>query len=375
MSDFEIIYRGPMDMSGYGVAGRSYVWAFEKAGIKLKLVPKVDSSLLINKGIDDKTYAMIDRLRNNKVDWRAPVVQHVVADRFRRRAKSRLNVLYTIFEMTKIPQDWSESCSQADLILTGSQYSKQAFVNSGIEKDKIEILPHTLDFDKYKPQLKPLNIENLSGFNFVSVFDFQTRKDWRGLLRAYWSAFSWADDVTLALKCYRGAFEPKDQEKVRNKIRQYKQQLGFAKTPKILFYGFDLPDNLMPHLYNTFDCYVFMGREGFGLPAAEAQACALPVIGPQVGGNREFMTEDNSYLVNYLKDEPIDEEMIKDNPSFKGLEWSVHDWEHLAHLMRHVFDNREEAKKKGEQARKDAIQKLHWKKIAQTFKQQMQSRL
>ena len=92
----------------------------------------------------------------------------------------------------------------------------------------------------------------------------------------------------------------------------------------------------MPGLYRSADCYVGISREGFGLPYAEAMACGLACIAPEVGGTREFMTPNNSFLIKYVGDEKVGPETARMYPSFANLRWSVHSWEHLAELMRLV---------------------------------------
>ncbi len=48
------------------------------------------------------------------------------------------------------------------------------------------------------------------------------------------------------------------------------------------------------------DAYVSLHRsEGFGLGMAESMYLGKPVIGTAYSGNVDFMTQENSYLVDY----------------------------------------------------------------------------
>jgi glycosyltransferase involved in cell wall biosynthesis len=108
----------------------------------------------------------------------------------------------------------------------------------------------------------------------------------------------------------------------------------------------------MAGLYKAADCYVGISKEGFGLGFAEAMAAGCACIGPEVGGTRQFMNEENSFLVKYLGDEPIAPEMVAMNPIFEGLTWAKHSWESLSETMRYVVENKDkriEVAKKGKE--------------------------
>lgn len=330
---------GPLlDCSGYASAARGYLRACETAGIKIQAKDRSRSVNLKNKGMDDNIIEMCSRLASVEIPATAPTVQHQVADTFYRNEKTEYSIGYTIFEMTSAPKDWVPYCHMMDVLWTGSKYSRQAFLNAGV-KIPVHVLPHALDLDRFNPAAEPWPIENKRGFAFVSVFDFTDRKGWRDLLRAYWQAFGPDDDVCLILKVFFGSFDDGARKDIIRRIAVYKSELGLDKTAPLLVYGHDVPMSQMPGLYRAANCYVGVSREGFGLPYAEAMACGLACIGPEVGGTREYMTEENSFLVKYVGDEPISHDMTLMNPSFAGLKWAKHSWEDLALQMKSVvFD-------------------------------------
>jgi len=162
------------------------------------------------------------------------------------------------------------------------------------------------------------------------------------LLRAYWEAFTSSDDVCLILKVYFGNFTDEATKSILRRISSFKEECRVNNTPRILVYGHDVPQHQMSGLCRTADCYVGTSREGFGITYAEAMACGIACIGPEVGGTRQFMTEENSFLVKYLGDEGVGPETKKMYPSFSGLRWAKHSWEHLSALMRQVvYDGKE----------------------------------
>jgi len=365
---YELRWRGPCDMSGYGTACIGYAIGLTKGGVRLRLVDKSMSVNLAGKGMDDHVRQQLLTLQEIPITKSAPVVQHQVADKMQPTKSSDLNIGYTIFEMTTVPPLWVASCNAMDQIWTGSEYSRQAFIKTGVRENRIHVVPHILDLERFNSKITPIEVPNKAAFNFVSVFDFQERKAWRELLTAYTRAFSAKDDVCLWLKIYQNSFDREDQIALIAKIYKFIDQLKVSKPPRIEVCPFDLPYNLMPNFYAAFDCYVSISREGFGLPFAEAAACGLSVIGPQVGGVREFLTEENSYLVEYVGDRPISNEMLKINPTFTNLMWATHSVDHLVERFKEVVDDQEEAQRRAKLVQKTVQEKLSYSAISEIVK-------
>jgi glycosyltransferase involved in cell wall biosynthesis len=359
----ELRWLGPiLDCSGYASAGRGYLRACERVGIKVQARDRSRSIGLKNKGMDDGIHAMYHRLHMNDVSPDAPTVQHQVPDQFYTNPKAKRSIGYTIFEMPRIPETWVASCNMMDAIWTGSAYSRDAFVATGV-KAPVHVLPHAIDLDLFSPAAEPWKVSNRRGFAFLSVFDFTERKSWRDLLLAYWSAFSPQDDVCLILKVYFGDFSDSARKDIIRRISRYRNEVGFQSSPPILLYAFDVANKDMPGLYRSADCYVGLSREGFGLPYAEAMACGLPCIGPEVGGNREFMTQENSFLVKCVGNEPVAREIVTMFPSFEGLAWAKHSWEQLAKTMRKVAEDSSLRKSVSERGTKEIRSSLSYESI------------
>lgn len=329
-----------LDMSGYAYAARGNIIAADHVGIAVKAADRSRSLNLRNKGIDQPILDMYSRLSAIYVPDDCPTVQHTVADQFFVNKKTKRSIGYTIFEMTRIPFSWVDPCNQMDEIWTGSEYSQNAFQNSGLHVP-IHVLPHAIDVDAFA-NATPWKIENRRKFAFMANFDFTERKAWRDLLRAYWNAFGPKDDVCLILKVFFGDFSDASRADILRRILRYKTELKMDDCAPILVYGHDVANSDMPGLYKAADCYVGTSREGFGLSYSEAMAAGLACIGPEIGGTRQFMTPENSFLVKYTGDEPLSKEMIAMNPSFDGLEWATHSREHLSETMRTVWAHNEE---------------------------------
>lgn len=330
---------GPLlDMSGYAAAGRNYVKALDLACVPVQVRCRSRSVALKNFGLDGEIVKDYNRLYLTRTEADTPVVQHNVPDSMYRIPASRMSFGCTMFEMTTIPDGWVKPCSNVDEIWTPSEYSKAAFVNSGVTTP-IRVVPLGIDTDLFSPDGPCWTIANRRRFAFISVFDFTERKAWKEMLRAYWHAFGADDDVCLVLKVFYSGFSPEARAEVVRKIASFRLEIGMENRAPVLIYGHDIPNEHMPSLYRAADCYVGISREGFGLPYAEAMACGLACIGPEVGGNRVFMDDSNSFLVEYVGDEDISEAMVRCNGAFAGLRWSVHSWEDLSAVMKRVVSD------------------------------------
>ena len=83
---------------------------------------------------------------------------------------------------------------------------------------------------------------------------------------------------------------------------------------------------------------------------AAAAAAGNPIIATDWGGTRQFLNAENSYPVNYQL--TYVDHMSHFSPFYHGEQkWSDPNLPHAAELMRHVYDNRDEAFERGKKAR------------------------
>ena len=120
------------------------------------------------------------------------------------------------------------------------------------------------------------------------------------------------------------------------------------------------------------DCnaYVSLHRsEGFGLTLAEAMTHGKPVIATGHGGNTDFMTADNSYLVPYRL-----VELARDvGPYRKDWHWAEPDVDHAAALMRHVYERRDLAREVGERGRLDVERQLDPGRVGRLIRERLEA--
>jgi len=123
-----------------------------------------------------------------------------------------------------------------------------------------------------------------------------------------------------------------------------------------------VPAHQLGALYRSVDCFVLPSRgEGWGLPILEAMACGLPVIATDWSGQTDFINDEIAYPLAIEGLIPAKARC----PYYKGFKWAEPSYENLRALMRRVYENREEARVKGELASAEVLGKWTWRHSAE----------
>ena len=137
------------------------------------------------------------------------VMLHVCVPSQVRIVEGMLNVNYTTFEATRIPENWVKHNLRHDLVILPTDSSKQAWMASGIPEDQLRLCPLGVDPDRFHPGIEPLDLGSRRGrsvleyrtrFLSVSAFISAPRKNILGLLRVWIKATNANDDAMLILK-------------------------------------------------------------------------------------------------------------------------------------------------------------------------------
>ncbi len=181
-------------------------------------------------------------------------------------------------------------------------------------------------------------------FTFMFMMDFFStlrRKNAPGLVDAFQRAFTPGEGPRLLLKTINAPFRPDAEQELRRAI---------GDRPDIDVVDGYLEPIEKAALLARADCYVSLHRsEGFGLTLAESMALGTPVIATAYSGNTDFMTDQNSYLVDWSPTRvgPGDQIYPADG------NWAEPDLDHAAEMMRRVWERPDEAAARAQRAQAD----------------------
>lgn len=267
---------------------------------------------------------------------------HIVGER---------KIAYTVWESSRIPENELACLDESDEIWIPSSWGKSVLEANGIASDRIAVVPEGVDVRLYRP-MKNDRDDLRRKFRFLCVGKWEKRKGIDVLLHAYAEAFDTNEPVELVLHCHNANAPELNIEGLID-------GLELPPHPRIV-HSSPVTEVQMPHLYNSCDVFVLATRgEGWGLPVIEAMACAKPVIVTNHGACLDFVNSGNAYLVDVKAMVHVDDGRNFD-PSLDFGEWAEPDQDHLACLLRHVFENRDEAKRVGEVAGADIAGAWTW---------------
>ncbi|HLA35700.1 MAG TPA: glycosyltransferase family 4 protein [Rhodocyclaceae bacterium] len=271
------------------------------------------------------------------------------------RFNGSYRVGYTVFEYTKLADDWLNGMRQVDEIWTTSQWGHDVIRANGLTDARVSVVPEGFDPTIFNPSLRPKKKDGV--FRFLTVGKWEVRKGQIELLTAWAKAFRGIKDVELILMC-NNPFVPNFS--IETEIK--KLNLGSLPPTKSIK---NVPTDVdMAKYYAEADCFVLPTRaEGWGLPIMEAMACGTPVITTRYSAMTDYANDENSYLLDVKRMSPVFDPLFFPRAGESG-EWAEIDVAQLAEYMLFVYKNRGEAARKGERAAADMAAQWTWDRAA-----------
>ncbi len=283
----------------------------------------------------------------------ADVAVHITTPPSFKPLEGKFNVLYTMYEMARLPDEWPEKLHGADMLVVPNHHNKHLFAQS--YSGPIEVVWEGVKPEKFELRKRERNGEP---FRFLWVGASNPRKGyehicvgWEKFLKDYPDI---RDDVELYLK----TTQP-DTEKRYYRIPE-------ART---IFDNRDIELYELIGLYHSAHAFVFpsMG-EGWGLTLHEAMATGLPALYTNWSAMRDWVPHKYAYEIKHGM-KTIDAMKRRDN----GESYVYHsapaanpDITHMVRKMRIVYGRQKEAFENGYKAG-EIVRGITWDRSAREF--------
>ncbi len=221
-------------------------------------------------------------------------------------------------------------------IITPSAWSKAGLIRSGVEGDRIAVVPLGVDPQIYYPvsgdrrQLLRESFGWSNYFIFLNIGGQTDRKGIRPLLKAFAAVVDKYPDARLVLKGSELLYPSRDE--IAEACRVVLGDAERARVlPRLIYTGSQLSFAQIAELYQAADVYVSPYlAEGFNLPVLEAAACGLPVICTAGGPTDDFTRSDFA-----LRIESKFTAVVIEGETLFML---APEWEHLTDLMQRAIE-------------------------------------
>ncbi|RUQ32197.1 MAG: glycosyltransferase [Candidatus Competibacteraceae bacterium] len=256
------------------------------------------------------------------------------------------------WEESSFPPAWIDSFNRRlNLVATMSTYVNKTLIDNGLSKPCSTVgigVDHILTVEA-----EPLHLNLRAGFRFLHNSSAFPRKGVDVLLSAWGQAFNARDPVVLIIKTF-----PNPHNTVKEQIARLSSD--YPDHAPIQLINEDISPGALVSLYRACNALVAPSRgEGFGLPMAEAMLFNLPVIVTGYGGQSDFCTEETAWLIDYHFAKAQTHMGLYDSL------WTEPSAEHLAELMRQVWQSPSEViKQRTTLARNVILSRFTWSMVA-----------
>ena len=215
--------------------------------------------------------------------------------------EGKINVLYTMYEATDIPDFWVDKLKGADLVVVPCEHNRRLFkrytkkpVVVCLEGTKPDVFTYTKrEFPKDKP------------FRYLWFGASNPRKGYEHMLGAWYGIKKLYPDLYANAELYMKT----TQKGERKRIVGFEEGVPYYEVmPEERVFTAEnaivdtrrLPEDELVKIYHDAHCFVFptMG-EGFGLTLAEAMSTGLPCIYTPWSGPVDFISQREGYKLKF----------------------------------------------------------------------------
>lgn len=266
---------------------------------------------------------------------------------------------FFVWESPQIPQGFLENMRDSRItgVFVPSTFNQKSLAKYGISS---EVVPHGVDVTLFKPRTEPRKEGDKFTFLFPKGWGTLDKTDRNGiasLIQAWNEEFKKDEPVRLLLK-----FNPSYNQQGTDYVQAFRHAFPeSANAAEIVITNDLIDDTILPLVYQSADVTVLptMG-ESFGLTMLESQACGVPVITTDTGGQTDFVNQDNGWIIHTT---PVPAPKSA-GYLYEGCNWAEADIPALRKAMREAYTNKTLLAEKAEKSRTTA-EAFTWKASAQ----------
>jgi glycosyltransferase involved in cell wall biosynthesis len=205
-----------------------------------------------------------------------------------RAVPRRVNVNYTMFEATPIPEPWAALSDRSDHIVVPTASSAKMFQAGGVRAERLALCPLGISPEAFTTIVPSERVQNETSHDcwqrasrFLNVAEVSSRKNVPGLLRAWLRATTSDDDAALILKA--GFYAPDSRTRFAEMLTRVESETGVESRNAAPVHVVDrlFGDAEMPGLFAAATHYISLSfGEGWDQPMVEAGAAGLRLIAP-----------------------------------------------------------------------------------------------
>ena len=182
-------------------------------------------------------------------------------------------------------------CDNVDIIICGSQWSRDRFIEYGLKPQAVKVLPYPVDLNSFKSNISRISEKQGNNKVFLWLGRSEPRKRLDLLLDAYALLLQERQDVRLKIF---GGF---------TWAAGYKKLIDSFEFPEYLEYQPSIDRDKVPELMEQCDVLIQPSEgENFGFSVAEALCCGLPVIVGSTNGTKDFISSSSFVFEDYTSE-------------------------------------------------------------------------
>jgi glycosyltransferase involved in cell wall biosynthesis len=236
----------------------------------------------------------------------------------------------------------------ADEFWVPSTHSREQIIQNGAPAEKTHIVPFGVSALAYGTTIYQQRLDG--NFTFLTMVDWNERRGWQALLNAFLQEFKGCRDVRLRFWLLPDGSNTDGRQAAMHHLSQFAQlhpEFRKEQYEQLSVETRLIAQDEIPLLYASVSAYILPYFDSaFGRTLLEAMAMGLPVITSTFGGQCDFVSDTNAFLVT-------------GKPGIAEI-----DNQALRTRMREVVDHRLEAQARGICARNIVLKSWTWEHAA-----------